>query len=55
MIYLNKKGDIEIDQLLIWLLAAIILIVLITVIINYRESLLKGLSNFFNILRFGGS
>ncbi len=50
-----KKGDIEIDQLLLWLLAAVILIVLIIVIINYRENLLKGLSSFFNILRFGGS
>ncbi len=49
-----KKGDIEIDKLAIWIFALILLVVLIFIILRYKEKLIELFSNFGNILRFGG-
>ncbi|MBI2670979.1 hypothetical protein HYX18_03315 [Candidatus Woesearchaeota archaeon] len=50
----NKKGEIEIDQLVIWILAALVVALLIIIIFRQKENILEFLTNFGNILRFGG-
>lgn len=48
-----KKGEIEIDQLMIWLLALLVIVTLIFIVFMYREKMIELLRNFGNILRFG--
>lgn len=49
-----KKGDFEIDKLAIWIFALLVLIVLIFIVLRYKEKIIYLLTNLGNILRFGG-
>lgn len=50
----NKKGEIEIDQILLAVLAVIILVVIIMIIFRYKDKLGDLFKGVINIFRFGG-
>ena len=50
----NKKGEIEIDQILLAVLALVILVIIIIIIFRYKDKLGDLFKGIVNILKFGG-
>lgn len=51
----KKKGDVEIDQVIILLIALIVLIALIIIAFTSKDRLVYLGDKFYNILRFLGA
>lgn len=51
----KKKGDVEIDQVIILLIALIVLVALIIIAFTSKDRLLYFGDKFYNILRFLGA
>jgi hypothetical protein len=50
----NKKGEIEIDQILLAVLAVVILVIIIIIIFRYKDKLGDLFKGIINVFRFGG-
>jgi len=50
---INKKGDIELEKIAMWLLLLIGLIIMILAIYIFREKIIGYADKILNILRFG--